>query len=127
MTNHTNAQVNALCAAVPGPYGPLTRVTDLLTLPNDNSNMLLEFTDTRGTRMYMRYAELADVDARTKIIAEAEGINYMAHHIITEVDDINDDLQALLLVAGGPYTPETFRTIVNSLKRIKNLSSYAWV
>lgn len=114
----SNATINTAAAAVPGPYGPLTRVTDVSTLPQPNSEFQIEFTDTRGLTVWATHGQLTDAEAIQRQIALAEGINYTVHALITEIAAINTYAQSIRLVAGGPYTNVHLRELVNRLNAI---------
>ena len=73
LTTKTNANIDALAGAVPAPYGPLTRVTDMDALGYiPNSDRPIAFTsNVSTTAVSMSYDQLADVRTRDEILKEA--------------------------------------------------------
>lgn len=129
MTNYSNANIDALAAAVPAPYGPLTRVTDMATLPTPNGDRFITLTtDTLNVPVRLRAYELADAEAVQKAIAEAERADYVIHQTIVQIDAANTAIQALKIADGGGYPLGTLETINQLLKDALYvpLSGFAW-
>lgn len=124
MTTYTNGQVDTAAAAVPTPYGPFTRVTDLLTQPTPNDMFKIQFTDANGKTIYMTYADVTTTAVRNKRIAEVYGYQYVLHALIAQVDAINTSLQAVKQVDGNGYTIAQFENAVELLRGIDVISGY---
>ena len=120
----TNALVDAEANDVPAPYGPLERVTDMSTLPQPNRSYKIEFTDTRGVTVFATYDQLKDDQAMARQVALAEKRNYQTHKLITDVDTLNTALQAMKLVAGGPYTQANWSDAIDLLRSLEWISGY---
>lgn len=116
--NITNAAVGVLAAAVPGPYGPLTRVTNVEAFGSPNVDVKIEFTDTLGSTVWLTWAQLNDADAVQRQIAYAEGLQYRTHKLILDIQDMNTLAVATKNVSGGGYTPEEYNTLVLGLRAL---------
>ena len=73
----TNATFDVAAAAVPAPYGPLTRVDDLESTPtySPNSHIGVRVTSAAGVAFEISYADLtASNVVRDQYIKEAHGV-----------------------------------------------------
>lgn len=116
--NITNAAVGVLAAAVPAPYGPLTRVTDVEAFGSPNVDVKIEFTDTLGSKVYLTWAQLNDADAVQRQIAYAEGLQYRTHKLIADIQAIDALADATKNVSGGGYTPEEYDALVLAIRAL---------
>lgn len=121
MPTYANAAIDALAAAVAAPYGPLTRVTDLTTLPTPNDRALMEFTDAAGHTLFMRYEELTDADRLLELLAEANSPSYLVHEVLTELTDILVDVP---LAGDGQYTDSEVRQVFERLQALDFVRNY---
>jgi len=112
----TNAQVDALAAAVPaGSYGPLTRVSDVETYPVPNSEMEIELTSIHSVSLFMTFDELG-------IAAVVERISNMAHDWTAKVDDLIFEIDAindLAVAMSAPHTYANWKTLITALRAIR--------
>jgi hypothetical protein len=65
----TNSNFDTQCAAVPAPYGPLTRV-DAVAAIGPNSAQPVKVTSALSTTFFISYDELVDVATRNLILAQ---------------------------------------------------------
>lgn len=117
LTQKTNGNFETLCAAVPEPYGPLTRVG---SLPNQsiNSNVKIQVTSALSVTLFISYDELLDTDKTYDLLHEAHqerGVN--AH--INQLASVGMALTAILIPDGT--TPTTDANAALAL-RIANLA-----
>ncbi len=124
MATITNTQVNTAAAAVPAPYGPFTRITDLNILPVPNDMHNIQFTDANGKNVYMTYAELTNATMRNERVAEVYGFEYVLHDLINKVAAINTSLQAMKQTDGSGYTAQQFNDAVELLRGIDVISGF---
>lgn len=124
MATITNTQVNTAAAAVPTPYGPFTRVTDMTTLPTPNDLQQIELVDANGNTLYMTYNELADAVAVQQILAKRYGKQYVLHALINQVNTINTTLQTIRNANGQGYTDAEYRQVIALLRTINETSGY---
>ena len=119
MTVYTNANIDTLAAAVPGPYGPLTRVSDLDTdyKFDDNGDVHLEFTSAvSSTPVFATRNQLADADRLSQILVNAHsgsGVNGGLDAIYNVVSSV----AAYLKAAALPYTAQDRATVFTMLRR----------
>lgn len=78
LTLKTNGNFDTIAAAVPVPYGPLTRVGSMPDL-NYNSNQPIEVTSVLTKTLYISYDDMVDVSVRDKILAEAHSTGGVVH------------------------------------------------
>lgn len=116
----TNSNVDTAAAAVPGPWGPLTRVTDVTTLPTPNSDIDLQFTGARGTTYRMSMEQLEDADVRLDIILRTEGFQGNVEDIKTRVAAINTTLAAMTY----PHTYLEYKGVIEALRNIVEIAGY---
>lgn len=115
----SNATVDTAAAAVPAPYGPLTRVTDVTTLPTPNSEQIIEFT-TDGSSpamgevftVYMSYTQLTTAAIRDRILAYAAGIAGQTLSLIDRIDAVNTIAAAIT----APYTLAEYQQLIGELR-----------
>lgn len=124
MATITNSQVNTAAAAVPSPYGPFTRVTDMTTLPVPNDMIQIELVDNNGNTISMSYNELADAVAVQAALAKAYGKQYVLHALINQVNGINTTLQTIRNSNGQGYTDAEYRQVIDLLRSINEVSGY---
>lgn len=89
LTLKSNANMDSVCAAVPGPYGPLTRVGDMADV-DLNSGMPVEVTSALSVTLFISYDDIVDVTVRDKILAQAHSTNGKFHvgylfHLLVQV------------------------------------------
>lgn len=123
MTKYTNSDVNTLAAAIPAPYGPLTRVTDVNATLNydDNGDAKIKLTSAlASTVVWASRNELADADQIAKILFEAHsisGINAPMYEIFKVVTAV----YAYLKAAAFPYSDAERDIAYNALRDIMGL------
>lgn len=66
LSDKTNGQMDTLCASIPAPYGPLTRVGAMPAV-SYNSAMPVQVTSAQSVTMYISYDDLNDPEIRLKI------------------------------------------------------------
>jgi hypothetical protein len=104
----TNGQFDTEAAAAPAPVGPLTRVTDVTTLPTPNEDIQIEFTSAiSGVTVWMSYNEITDDDQRDAILARAGNFQAVIEAFQTALGTYNTAVQALSL----PHTLEDWKTV----------------
>lgn len=120
----TNSNVDVLAAAVPAPFGPLTRVTDVDALTKSpNALFPIAFTDSAGTPVTLTWFQLNHAEAVQRAIAQAEGINYTVQDLIDTVALIyayTDGIDS----SGGPYTQAQYTHIIGLLRGIPEISGF---
>lgn len=116
----SNATVDTAAAAVPAPYGPLTRVTDLDALGiNPDSEVVIEFT-TDGSApamgevftVRMSYSELTNTAIRDRILEYTAGVANNVLSLIDRIDTVNTAAAALT----APYTEANYATLIGLLR-----------
>lgn len=122
MATKTNANVNVAAATVPAPYGPLTRVTDMLTLPVPNEFQQIHLTDANGTHVYMSFEQLDDAEEAQRMIALANGKQYYLHQLIVRLGTINTTVQAIKNVSGHGYTDAEYQTVIKEIRKLNEIS-----
>lgn len=112
----SNANLDTAAAAVPAPYGPLTRVGSVADL-NYNSHLPVEFTSALSKTVFISFDDLSDVAVRDKILAEVHSTNGVVDagyrlHLLVNV------LKAFLDTADntGWYSDEEFAKAVRMLR-----------
>jgi len=119
MTKYSNAQLDTLAAAVPGPYGPLTRVSDVAVEANfdDNGDVKLKFTSpVLTTPVYISRNQLADAQMRDKVIFEA--LSGKGHNAVVErIFEVVRTVYAYLKNAAGPEYTDTEKEVAYNLLR----------
>lgn len=119
-SNVSNGTVDTAAAAVPAPYGPLTRVTDLDALGiTPDSEVVIEFT-TDGSApamgevftVWMSYSELTNTAIRDRILEYTAGVANNVLSLITRIDAVNDIAAALT----PPYTETMYATLIGELR-----------
>ena len=113
----SNATIDTAAAAVPSPYGPLTRVTDVADLPEPNSEIRLEFTSALSETVYATYAELI-------IPAMILQINQRAHDWTAVVADLKtalNELDVLVDAMATPHTYEDYQAIIDTFRNDSRL------
>src|SRR5258707_294206 len=75
LTTVSNSTFDTGAAAVPGPYGPLTRVDSLDALPRSvpNSETPIAVTGQGGLALYISYNDMVRADVRDSLLLEAYG------------------------------------------------------
>ncbi len=121
MPTISNGTVDTAAAAVPAPYGPLTRVTDMSTLPTPNDRFKIELTDQNSNTIYARYEELADAERILEIVFEANGHNAVMHAALLELDAI---VTAYPAAGDGLYTYPDYLAFVERLKQLHITRNY---
>lgn len=101
--DYTNAEVDTLAAAVPSPYGPLTRVTDFESsvFPQPSGNIRGTFTSALSTTVYFSPKELTNLD-----LVLARNLEY--HDWTGKVSQMIIDIAALKTLADTMSTPHTY-------------------
>lgn len=121
MPNITNAQVNTAAAAVPGPYGPLTRVTDVEALPQPNDQFFIELTDQNSNVIRVHYYELTDAERILEVLTEANGHNALMHAVLQELDSLTTDYP---LAVDGLYSYADYMAFVDRLKSLQLIRNF---
>ena len=100
----TNSQFNTACAAVPGPFGPLTRVGNLeaATVPVPNSHIRFSVTGQGGKAFEISYDELSKPDVRDDVIREAYGVGYIINDLKEFVELLNAAAARLNVLTSTP-------------------------
>jgi hypothetical protein len=116
----TNGNIDTAAAAVPAPFGPLTRVTSVADLPTPNSEITLELTAATGETVYMTYEQLQDADVVQRILSYATGLQYKTQEIIDTIETINTAAQALT----APYTYAEYKALIDDLREIVEVKGF---
>jgi hypothetical protein len=119
MTKYSNAQLDTLAAAVPGPYGPLTRVSDVAVEANfdDNGDVKLKFTSpVLTTPVYISRNQLADAQMRDKVIFEAQA-GKGHNSVVEKIFEVVRTTYAYLKNAAGPEYTDTEKEVAYNLLR----------
>lgn len=103
MTQRSNANFDTLAAAVPAPYGPLTRVTDINTAfdYDDNSDAKVEATSALNVTVFISYNQLNDAATRDAILFRAHAVKGI-NAIIDPIQHTIKALNAYLSSLSGP-------------------------
>lgn len=112
----SNATFAAACAAVPGPFGPLTRVGDLeaATVPVPNSHIRFAVTGQGGLAFYISYDEMSRAGVRNDVLREAYGLPYIVNELKTFIEVLyNASLQMDDILTA---TAEEYRDVFNLFK-----------
>lgn len=110
----TNANINALAAATPAPYGPLVRVTDVATLPTPNSEIALELTSALGVHVFLTFEQLEDADIRLSLLKSAHGGVATTRAISAAIDAI--DTVNEVVKAGGDFDQADYTALMNAIR-----------
>lgn len=122
-TNVTNANIDTAAAAVAGPLGPLTRVTDVDALGlNPDSEINIEFT-TDGSSpafgevftVWLTYRELSNSDYADVLLnklKEAAGNAYQVYLLKAAIDAIDTVATAVT----APYTQADYEAIIEAIR-----------
>ena len=118
LDNITNAEFDAVAGAVPAPYGPLTRVTDMDTnVDYDyNSDVQIEVTSALSKTLYISYDEMNNVVTRDEILGRAHSgkdFNHLAYLMTLAVEVINEHAQSY---AGPPYSDTEWKTLIGAFR-----------
>jgi len=106
----TNAMVDAAAATVPAPFGPLTRVTNMNTLPTPNDDFNIEFnTAVTGIKVFMSYNELIKPNVRNRILNQL-GINADVERLKSWIGTMNTAAVAMTL----PHDYNDWKTLFNN-------------
>lgn len=107
----TNSSIDVLAALVVAT--PLTRVTDIDTLPFCDDETVLEFNVTASsTRVFMNKNQLADLNVVAAMVERAEGIPGAVQRLKTKL------LAIANTTIGTTYTQETYSAAIQDLKEI---------
>lgn len=123
----TNATYDTAAAAVPAPYGPLTRVTDLEPTPSavlplvaPNTDWQVENTAASGVTVWITYNQLIDPVTALDIIKEAHGVN----SAIQEIEDLIVAMNDVFAVAEWDSltaAPADYTKLVRAFQSIPRL------
>lgn len=121
MPTITNTNVDTAAASVPGPYGPLTRKTNMSNLPTPNDRYKIELEDQNGNKIVCRYEELTDPDRILELVYEANGYQGLMHKTILELEAIESDFPK---DSNGEYTYEDYMAFVQRLRSLEIIRNY---
>lgn len=115
MAEINNGQIETAAAAVPAPYGPVTRVGDA---PNadPNQNMKIEFESALGVTFYASYEELTDSTTINNILERAHsrrGFNHPAWELAQTIQILAAYIDSL---DGPPYSDDEYQMIIDVLR-----------
>jgi len=117
-----NATFDGVAAAVPGPFGPLTRVTDLETnVVSPNSQMPVRVTSVLDVAFDISYDEMNDTDMLNKRLHEAHGALYVYYAMCQAITV----LYAHITVDLSTVTPAMIYTFLAAMRNLDSL--YAMV
>lgn len=108
----TNFQVDVVASGVTGIYGPVSRVTNMSTLPTPNENIGIEFTTALGDTVFMTYEQLTNLNVRNRILGQSGGVNERVQDLKTGVATVYDITNALT----APHTYEELVTVVEAIR-----------
>lgn len=117
-TTVTNGNLDTLAAAVPSPYGPLTRVTSVASLPTPNSEVRIEFTSQYSVSVWLTYEELQVAGVRDRILAQAHEWTDIVANMKTEINA----LDALAEAMSAPHTYADYKVLVDYLR-----DNFPWI
>lgn len=118
-TTVSNATVDTAAAAVGAPYGPLTRVTDMDTLPTPNSQHKIAFTSNVGsTPVEMTYEELLITGVRDRILEQAHNWT----DVVRKFGAAIDGLDTLWTAMSAPHTFADYQSLQNYVRQ-----NFPWV
>lgn len=112
MPTITNLQVNIIASGVGAPHGPLTKVTDMSTLPTPNENHSIEFTTALGDTAYMSYEQLSTAAVRTRILEQSSGVE-------ARVARIKAGVAAMYAVTNAFSSPHTYADLVAAIAAVR--------
>lgn len=101
MKTVTNGDLDTLAAAVPSPYGPLTRVGTVASLPTPNSQIRIEFTSNLSVTVSLSAEDLENAPLTLELLK-----NY--HSWTAIVADMKTAISALNTLAVAMSTPHTY-------------------
>lgn len=116
-TTITNGNIDTAAALIDAPYGPLTRVTDVATLPTPNSHIRLEFTDANGNTVFFTYEQLLDEPGTETRLQDRDGIGGKVEALKTQIAAI----YALSNAMAQPHTRAEYETLIAELREIPEL------
>jgi hypothetical protein len=125
MTQKTTANVASLAEAVPGPFGPLTTVTDVDTDLNfdDNTDSKIEFTsDVADTPVFMTYNQLNDAAMRDEILLMAHSGNGLNGWMVMVVESLRTIVTYADSIGSDLYSNIETTNIVKALRSITRLT-----
>lgn len=109
-----NSDVDTAAAAVPSPYGPLTRVSDVEQYPEGNSNQQIEFTSNVGaTVLFMSYDQLMNTDVRNRLLHQAHPDDWAVRELKTAINALNTKVNAM----SAPYDYADYKDLVSDLRQ----------
>lgn len=113
----SNATIDTAAAAVAGPYGPLTRVSDVdADFPTPNGNIRIKFTSNIGsTVVYLTYNQLLDAHVTLRILEQAHSMTKRVQDIKTEISDA----YAVTNAFSVPHTYADLKAAWNKVKLVK--------
>lgn len=113
----TNTDVDNAIAALPSMLGtPITRVTDVTTLPTPNSNIKLEFSTTNigDGHVWITYEELLNFQIVERLLKQVAGVTY-------RVEKLKEGITVAYAYVSGltaPHTQAELKEAVALLKQI---------
>jgi hypothetical protein len=118
----TNANIDTAAALVDAPYGPLTRVTDVATLPVPNTRIALQFTSALGVTIWMTYEDLENEAVANKLAAQS-------HDWTTRVANLKVKIGALKTAADAmtaPHTYADYQALLVLLRGFKDIKGFGF-
>jgi len=108
-TTITNGDLDTLAAAVPAPYGPLTRVTSVASLPTPNSAHRIEFTTQYSVSVFLSYDDLQNDALVEKVLSQAH--DYTS--VVGRMKDAITGLDALADTMTAPHTYADYQSLTD--------------
>lgn len=115
----TNGNFETACAAIPAPYGPLTRVGGVANM-SPNSHVAIEVTSALGETFYVSYNQLQDWPTMSELLREV----HASSHSAWADEAINAALVLYRLLGDHDVAGTTFDTEARlALYRIQQLAA----
>lgn len=110
----TNTQFDSAASAIPAPFGPLTRKSDIESI-SPNSQVAAEVTSALGYTFYISYQDLTDPVESMEIIRQAHGQLYVYQAMV-------DTLAVLLANANDTLSTVTQEEMYSFFRAMRNLT-----
>lgn len=122
MTQYTNSDLNTLAAAVPAPYGPLTRVGDIPD-QDPNGDVAVEFTSSvSSTPVWLSRNQLASASRYLRVLEDAHsGAGINAGPALEMKRMVEVAYRRIVSFGSLPFTNEEIKEIYNILRTVPGL------
>lgn len=112
MPTITNFNVDTVASGIGGIYGPLSRLTNMGSLPVPNENHSIQFVTALGNHVFMSYEQLTTTAVRNRILGQAGGIN-------ENVQDLKTAVAAVYAITNAFSAPHTYDDYVAAINAIR--------